>query len=408
MGEGHDGKAPCHSDNVDETEARRIQEDELGPPIHFRFPGLLPGAILALVIMLVAVPLAEALGHWILSLQGIDPAGKSSPVSGVLMAILVGMLIGNAVPLPKVFQGGIRFSVTKLLRLGIILVGIKLSLMDVLKLGVWGVPIVLTAVSGGLILVSWFNRLLKLPTRLGTLIAAGTAICGVTAIISTAPVIEAEEREVAYAVANITLFGLLGMFIYPYLAPHLLHTSEQIGLFLGTAVHETAQVMGAALTYREVFNDEIAFKAATVTKLTRNLFLAAVVPILSFHYLRNQGGTRGEGARKVSFLKLFPIFVLGFVGMAVIRSIGDATLGDGAALGMFDAEAWNGLTKQVGNVWGSRYLLGTAMAGVGLGTRFEVFKGVGMKPFAVGLVGALLVGVIGCVMSLLLGGFVHL
>jgi len=92
-------------------------------------PGLIPGVVLALVIMLVAVPLAEALGHWLLSLQGIDPAGKSSPVSGVLMAIVIGMLVGNFVPLPDIFRGGIRFSVTKLLRLGIILVGIKLSPM---------------------------------------------------------------------------------------------------------------------------------------------------------------------------------------------------------------------------------------------------------------------------------------
>lgn len=371
-------------------------------------PGLLPGALLALVIMLVTVPLAEMLGHQLLSLQGIDPAGKSSPVSGVLMAIVVGMLVGNIVPLPKMFQGGIRFSVTKLLRLGIILIGIKLSLMDVVKLGVWGVPIVVASISGGLILVSWFNRKLNLPKRLGTLIAAGTAICGVTAIVSTAAAIEADEDEVAYAVANITLFGLIGMFVYPYLAPHLLQTSEQIGIFLGIAVHETAQVMGAALTYREVFNDEIAFKAATVTKLTRNLFLAAVVPILAFYHLRSKDGGKGEGRSKVNIIKLFPIFVLGFVGMTIIRSIGDATVSSGAAFGLFDAEAWSGLTKQIGSVWGSQYLLGTAMAGVGLGTRFEVFKGVGMKPFAVGLVGALLVGVIGCTMSFLLGRFVVL
>jgi len=371
-------------------------------------PGLLPGALLALVIMLVTVPLAEMLGHQLLSLQGIDPTGKSSPVSGVLMAIVVGMLVGNIVPLPKMFQGGIRFSVTKLLRLGIILIGIKLSLMDVVKLGVWGVPIVIASISGGLILVSWFNRKLNLPERLGTLIAAGTAICGVTAIVSTAAAIEAEEDEVAYAVANITLFGLIGMFVYPYLAPYLLQTSEQIGIFLGTAIHETAQVMGAALTYREVFNDEIAFKAATVTKLTRNLFLAAVVPILAYYHLRSRDGGKGEGGGRINVIKLFPVFVLGFVGMTILRSIGDATVSSGAAFGLFNSEAWSGLTKQIGSVWGSRYLLGTAMAGVGLGTRFEVFKGVGMKPFAVGLVGALLVGVIGCTMSFLLGRFVVL
>jgi uncharacterized membrane protein YadS len=118
----------------------------------------------------------------------------------------------------------------------------------------------------------------------------------VTAIVSVAPAIKAEQKEVAYAVANITLFGLLGMFLYPYLAPHILHTSEQIGLFLGTAVHETSQVVGAALTYKEVFNDETVLKAATVTKLTRNLFLAVVVPLLAYLYLRNQMASgNGDG-----------------------------------------------------------------------------------------------------------------
>ncbi|HWP37399.1 MAG TPA: putative sulfate exporter family transporter [Gemmatimonadales bacterium] len=369
--------------------------------------GLMPGAALAIGIMLAALPLADFAGRALLAAQGIDPAGRASPISGVLVAILIGILVRNALPLSQRFKPGIQFAVTKLLRLGIILVGIKLSAMDVLKLGVWGVPIVLTAIVTGLVFVGWFNRFLKQPSRLGTLIAAGTGICGVTAIVSTAPAIGADEKEVAYAVANVTLFGLLGMFIYPYVAHLLLPSSEQVGLFLGTAVHETSQVVGAALTYKEVFHDEVALKAATVTKLTRNLFLAAVVPLLSFLYLRKQTGSAGEGTR-VSVAKLFPLFVLGFVAMSVVRSVGDATLSQGAAFGLWDEGAWRVLTNGVGETWGSRYLLGTAMAAVGLGTSFSVFRGVGMKPFAVGLVGALLVGAVGLTMTLLLGQFVHL
>src|SRR5690606_19358258 len=98
-------------------------------------------------------------------------------------------------------------------------------------------PVVLTAITTGLIVVTWLNRKLGLPPRLGTLIAAGTSICGVTAIVSTAPAIDADEREVAYAVANIVAFGLFGMLVYPYLAHALLTHSESIGLFLGTAIH---------------------------------------------------------------------------------------------------------------------------------------------------------------------------
>ncbi|GIV09040.1 MAG: membrane protein [Fimbriimonadales bacterium] len=368
---------------------------------------ILPGFLLAVAIMLVAIPLTNVLGAWILSLQGIDPTGKSSPISAVLTAIVIGILLRNLLPLPKAIEDGIKFSTTKILRLGIILVGIKLSLMDVFKLGVWGIPVVVTAIFGGLWFVSWFNKKLNLPDRLGTLIAAGTGICGVTAIVSVAPAIKADQKEVAYAVANITLFGLLGMFLYPYLAPHILHTSEQIGLFLGTAVHETSQVVGAALTYKEVFNDEVVLKAATVTKLTRNLFLAVVVPLLSYLYLRRMAA-QGEGdGGKISIAKLLPAFVLGFIAMAIIRSIGDAQLAHGLAFGIWDEAGWKEFTKAIGETWGSR-ALGTAMAAVGLATSFSVFKGVGLKPFLVGLVGALLVGVIGWGMAFLLGAFVKL
>ncbi|OYT69295.1 MAG: hypothetical protein CFK49_04255 [Armatimonadetes bacterium JP3_11] len=368
---------------------------------------ILPGFLLSVAIMLVAIPLTNVLGAWVLSLQGIDPTGKSSPISAVLTAIVIGILLRNLLPLPKAIEDGIKFSTTKILRLGIILVGIKLSLMDVFKLGVWGIPVVVTAIFSGLWFVSWFNRKLNLPDRLGTLIAAGTGICGVTAIVSTAPAIKADQKEVAYAVANVTLFGLLGMFLYPYIAPHILHTSEQIGLFLGTAVHETSQVVGAALTYKEVFNDEVVLKAATVTKLTRNLFLAVVVPMLSYLYLRRMAA-QGEGdGGKISITKLLPAFILGFIAMAVIRSIGDAQLANGLAFGIWDEAGWKEFTKAIGETWGSR-ALGTAMAAVGLATSFSVFKGVGLKPFLVGLVGALLVGVIGWGMAFLLGGFVKL
>ncbi len=391
-----------------QVEKRNVILDALlGAPNWQGVVRILPGFLLSVAIMLVAIPLTNVLGAWVLSLQGIDPTGKSSPISAVLTAIVIGILLRNLLPLPKAIEDGIKFSTTKILRLGIILVGIKLSLMDVFKLGAWGIPVVATAIFGGLWFVSWFNKRLNLPERLGTLIAAGTGICGVTAIVSVAPAIKADQKEVAYAVANITLFGLVGMFLYPYLAPHILHTSEQIGLFLGTAVHETSQVVGAALTYKEVFNDEVVLKAATVTKLTRNLFLAIVVPMLSYLYLRRMAAQGAGDSGKISIAKLLPAFILGFIAMAIVRSIGDAQVANGLAFGIWDADGWKEFTKAVGETWGSR-ALGTAMAAVGLATSFSVFKGVGLKPFLVGLVGALLVGVIGWGMAFLLGGFVKL
>jgi uncharacterized integral membrane protein (TIGR00698 family) len=366
-------------------------------------PGLAAGAALAAVVMLVSLPLADWLGAALLRAQGIDPAGRASPLSAVLVAIVVGMLLRNLLPLPAALRPGIAFATAKLLRLGIVCVGIKLSLVDVLRLGAWGVPVVAAAIAAGLVFVTWVNRALGLPPRLGTLIAAGTGICGVTAIVSTAPGIEAEEREVAYAVANITLFGLVAMFAYPYLAARIFDSPAQVGLFLGTSIHETAQVVGAALTYREVFDSPAAFEVATVTKLTRNLFLVAVVPLLVFLH---HAGARGPGSgerRRVTLGKLLPVFVLGFVAMAMLRSAGDATAATSHALGLFAPETWRAVVSAIGDTWGARYLLGTAMAAVGLNTSFAVLRGVGLKPFAVGLAGALVVGAAGFVLALLVG-----
>ena len=271
-----------------------------------------------------------------------------------------------------------------------------------------GLPVVLAAVGTGLVFVTWFNRRLGLPPRLGTLIAAGTSICGVTAIVSTAPAIDADEREVAYAVANVVAFGLFGMLVYPYLAHALLQRSETVGLFLGTAIHDTSQVVGAALTYRQMYADDVVLRVATVTKLTRNLCLAGVIPLLTWMHVAVSRVRLGSRV-STSWKTLVPMFVIGFVAMAVVRTIGDATLqSTGAAYGVWDCRAWSRLTNLVGDFWASRVLLGTAMAAVGLNTSFAVFKGVGAKPFLVGLAGALVVGAVGMTMAVMFGRFVSL
>jgi uncharacterized integral membrane protein (TIGR00698 family) len=364
-----------------------------------------PGIAAALVVMVAGFWLADVLGQALLAAQGLS---GSSPISGVPVAIVLGVLLRNLFRLPPTLTPGLKFCVTTVLRLGIVLVGIRLSAFDVVRLGVGGLPVVLGAVATGLVFVTWFNRRLGLPPRLGTLIAAGTSICGVTAIVSTAPAIEADEREVAYAVANVVAFGLFGMLAYPYVAHALLTRSETVGLFLGTAVHDTSQVVGAALTYRQMYADDIVLRVATVTKLTRNLFLAGVIPLLTWMHLRSTraaGGTRAA----TSWKTLVPLFVVGFVAMAIVRTIGDATLQSaGAAYGVWDAAGWSRLTNQIGDFWASRVFLGTAMAAVGLNTSLSVFKGVGAKPFVVGLAGALTVGAVGMLLAIVFGRFVVL
>lgn len=368
---------------------------------------LLPGILAALAVMLVGFWLADVIGQAILAAQGLS--GGGSPVSGVPVAIVLGLLLKNTVGVPSACNPGLKFCVTVVLRLGIVLVGIRLSAFEVARLGFAGLPVVLAAVAAGLVFVTWFNRRLGLPPRLGTLVAAGTSICGVTAIVSTAPAIEADEREVAYAVANVVAFGLFGMLVYPYLAHALLARSESIGLFLGTAIHDTSQVVGAALTYRQVYADDVVLRVATVTKLTRNLCLAGVIPLLTWLHFRRSHEVSRTGKANVSIKTLVPAFIIGFVAMAVVRTLGDATLqSQGAAFGLFDAATWSRLTNQIGDFWASRVFLGTAMAAVGLSTSFAVFKGVGIKPFAVGFAGAIVVGAVGLLMAVVFGQFVSL
>ena len=368
---------------------------------------LLPGVGAALAVMMAGFWLADVIGRAILAAQGLTSG--SSPISGVPIAIVLGLLLRNLLTLPSALTPGLKFCVTTVLRLGIVLVGIRLSAFDVARLGLAGLPVVLAAVTVGIVFVTWFNRRLGLPPRLGTLLAAGTSICGVTAIVSTAPAIDADEREVAYAVANVVAFGLFGMLVYPYLAHAVLSRSETVGLFLGTAIHDTSQVVGASLTYRQMFADDVVLRVATVTKLTRNLCLAAVIPLLTWLHMRSAQAQSTTSRKAPSWKTLVPTFVIGFVAMAALRTVGDITLqASGAAFGAWNAASWGALTTQVGDFWASRVFLGTAMAAVGLNTSFSVFQGVGAKPFAVGFAGALVVGAVGMAMAVVFGRFVSL
>jgi len=361
---------------------------------------IVPGLAVAVGVMLLADRVAHWLGAGLLRLEGLDPAGRSSPISGISMAIVLGLLAANTIGTAAVLRPGLAFAVKRMLRLGIILVGIRLSFLDVLKLGAWGVPVVATIILVALVVTIAFARAIGLSDRLGTLAAASTAICGVTAALSVGPVIEAEESEVAYTVANVTLFGLFAMLTYPYLAHALFGASSgSVGLFLGTGIHDTSQVLGAALSYKDIFRDERALQVATVTKLTRNVFLVAVVPALAYLHVRRTG----HAGTRVNVARLFPVFVLGFLAMAVVRSVGDASLASGGrALGVWDGAAWQRATKMLGEEWGSA-ALGTAMAGVGLSTNLKSFRRMGVKPFYVGAISAALVGVLALLLASIIG-----
>lgn len=361
---------------------------------------LVPGVALSGAVLLGSGIVADGIGGALATWQGI--AMTASPISAVPIAILSGIVVNNVVSLPASVKPGLKFCTTTILRAGIVCIGIKLSMLDLVQLGSYGLPIVVGSIGAGLAFVPWLNNKLNLPTRLGFLIAAGSSICGVTAIASVAPVIKADEKEVALAVANVALFGTVGMLFYPYLAHTIFDTPEQIGLFLGTAIHDTSQVMGAAMSYVQVYGEEVALQTAAVTKLTRNLFLAAVIPGLAWYSNRASGGAGGKNT--ASWKTLFPTFILGFILMALFRTSVDSYIAsnkDSETESLIDAAEWKRVTKFLGDDV-AKAAMGTAMAGLGLSTSLSVFKGVGARAFLVGWAGALVVGGVGCISSYLL------
>jgi uncharacterized integral membrane protein (TIGR00698 family) len=222
---------------------------------------------------------------------------------------------------------------------------------------------------------------------LATLIAVGTAICGNTAIVATAPVIGADDDETSYAVGCITVFGLLTLLTYPFLS-HAIFAGDATtaGLFLGTAIHDTAQVAGAGLLYLQQYGDSTALETATVTKLVRNLFMLAVIPGIAL--LHQRPGGNASRAR-VNWRQAVPGFVFAFVALTALRTVGD--LGE-RPFGLLAPATWKAWLESAS--WLSSACLTIAMASVGLGTSLARLRSLGLRPLAAGLTIALLVGVV--------------
>ncbi len=382
-----------------------LEKSLFGVPIskvHTIFPGLVVVILLAVVSI------------WLSNLIGVTLMGfEKSPISAVMICLILGLVIRNVFKLPTFLNVGFKFSVKKLLRLGIILLGIRLSIFSVFELGIIGIPIVLICISSALIITTYLNKKLKQPKRLGTLIAVGTSICGVSAIVATSPVINAKEEETAYAVAIITVFGLIATIGYPILA-YFIFGGDPIkaGLWLGTSIHDTSQVTGAALVFADFWNLPLGLDVATITKLVRNVFMIVVIPLMAFLYVKNEmkqatisGLNKSEVKTKVNIKKLIPVFVIGFLLVSILRSIGDAGVTTtNLAFGLIDATLWGEIIKIVKDF--ANILFVVALGGVGLSTNFANFKGLGIKPFIVGLLAALTTGIVSFLSVSLLGGLI--
>lgn len=327
--------------------------------------GLLPGLAAAALV----AALARTLG------QALPPA-----LSEVLVAVLVGIVVANSGLLPGSTGRGLRFAMQRVLRLGIILLGARLSLLDVAQIGGGALALVVVTMTIAFGVALLAGRALRLPPRLGLLIGVGTAVCGNSAIIATAPVIDAEEREVSFAVATITLFGTLAVFVYPFVGHLLSLPSDRFGLWAGVAVNDTSQVVAASAAY-----DAVARDVATVVKLVRNTLMAPLIVLIAWWWAQHRPV---EGARvRSGAMRAFPLFVLGFLFMASLRTIGVI---DRSVAAPIDEIA--------------RACILVALAAVGLSTRLRDMRSAGARPFYVGFGTAVTTAVVSLALILGLGG----
>lgn len=341
---------------------------------------VLPGLVFAALLAWAGVGVVELVGHEILGLE-------HSPVSPILVTVLLGLLMRNVVGLPKTFESGLTFCVKRLLRIGVALLGLRLSLSMAGQIGIQALPIVVCSIAITFLLASRMSRWLGVSPRLAHLIGVGTAICGVSTIVATAPSIHAKKDEIGYAVGVITLFGLVGLLVYPSLAHEIFAGSPLLaGYFLGTSIHDTSQVAGAGLLYQARYGSHETLAVATTVKLVRNLMMGALIPIVA--WLHRQHSTTEKGAVRRPLSQWIPFFIMGFVLMALVRSMGD--LGE-HPFGLMDVETWRAILARAGTL--STTCLALAMAAVGLGTDFREFRRLGWRPMFVGMCAALSVGV---------------
>ena len=338
---------------------------------------IIPGVVLALVFCLFSQGINNVLAIEIFGTP-------KSPISTVLIAILLGILMGNAFTPRPGMMVGLDFTQQYILKLGIIFLGIRLSFSDFIKFGSIAIPLIIICILGVLILVKLLIKKVPISSKMSYLIAIGTSVCGATAIVATAPVINAKKSEVAYAIANITLFGVIAMLVYPYFAEWYFDGATlNAGLFLGTSIHETSQVAAAGLIYDQQFNSPETLDVATVTKLIRNTFLVILIPLFAFLY--NRGELKGQN---YSILNIFPYFVLGFIGMIIVRNLGDQLF----PLSSDKHEMWINLISYLKTL--ATVFLTMAMAAVGISINLGELKSMGYKPFVVGLIAAVTVGII--------------
>ncbi len=329
--------------------------------------GIIPGFLAAVVLAVVAKLIEKALP--------IHLIGAS------VIALLLGMLI-NYFWHPKALKRGLKFTSKKILRVAIILLGASLNIGVILQVGRMSLMVMiftlLTCFGGGFLV----GKLLGLNWKLSNLISAGTGICGGSAIAAIAPVIDADDTDIAYAMSATFIFDMAMIVLFPIMGDMLNLSDMAYGLWAGTAVNDTSSVVAAGYAYSEAAGD-----TATMVKLTRTLAIIPTVLVFTFVNLRlkRKANASVEG-KKVNVLKLFPWFIALFVALAVVNSFGVIPVKVSAA------------AKEI-----SKFLMVTALSAIGLSTSFKDMKKAGVNPMIHGFIISALVVVVALLVEYFMG-----
>ena len=327
--------------------------------------------------LLIAVP-AWLLGKWL------------PVVGGPVFAILMGMCLALMIKEQPALEPGVKYTSKKILQYAVILLGFGMNLTDILEKGKQSLPIILATIITALVIAFVMYKVLKMDSKISTLVGVGSCICGGSAIAATAPVIDADDEEVAQAISVIFFFNVLAAILFPTLGGFLgfaTNSGEAFGVFAGTAVNDTSSVTAAASTWDSLYGlgSQTLDKAVTV-KLTRTLAIIPITLVLALIRTRRE---KGEGAGKVSIRQVFPFFILFFIGASVITTAATAA---GVPADVFAP------LKEL-----SKFFIVMAMAAIGLNTNIVKLVKTGGKPILMGMACWIGITVVSLVMQHVLG-----
>lgn len=301
--------------------------------------------------------------------------GKAFPViGGAVIAIIVGMVVGAVMKQKGRFESGIKFTSKKVLQWAVILLGFGMNLSVIMETGKQSLPIIVSTISVSLIISFVLSKAMHIPAKISTLVGVGSSICGGSAIAATAPVIDADDDEIAQAISVIFFFNVLAAILFPTFGSILgfsHETGEAFGIFAGTAINDTSSVTAAAATWDSMWNlGAQTLDTAVTVKLTRTLAIIPITVALAI-YRSVKAKKSGEEAKKVSLVKSFPFFILFFILASVITTV---SVSMGADIAVFNP------IKTL-----SKFFIVMAMAAIGLNTDIVKLIKTGGKPLIMGL-----------------------